>query len=146
MASELCSGVSILQHRYCSSLNILYPFTEVNLLQVWPICFSQVWASFRINIVIILLFYIILHRLISCKLGQLALLRCEHPSAPILFSSKYSIFLRRLICCKFTQFILFRCKHPSEPILFQSKYSIYSYVGWSVASLASAFCSGVSIL
>ena len=70
------------------------------------------------------------------NLCQFALLRCEHPSAEILFPTKYSVSpLHKKMLCRLIQGALLRYKHPSSPILLDPKYSIFSLHRWMLLRL-----------
>ena len=118
--TALCSSMSTLQHQFYLSLNINLFFTEVNLFQIRPVCFAQVWASFRTNFVIssfLKYFYI------DWSFARLANEPCIGISIPqhrYCYCLNIMIFLPRLIFYIFGQRALPRCEHPSAPMLFQS--------------------------
>ena len=91
---------ALLSYRHPSALILLPPninkfFTKVNGFQSWPVSFAQVWASFITDIVIVWIWRYPLHKLITFKFGQCALLKCEHPSALMRFWSENKLSVYR---------------------------------------------------
>ena len=141
-----CPNVSILHPLFHSNLNIWY---ILYLGKCFLNCTSVLYSG--INILLHLFYshliiqYLLLRRIV-CKLGQYALLKLEHPWAPILLKTKNFIFF--YIGWGFLSWANVLCSNMSIlHHLFDSNlnFRYFFYLNGYFVNWANAPCSNVSI-